>query len=329
MHLLLIRPRHQDLRVEELYDAYFDQFGHECQLSGWLVVDSASGGVRGALSRIPHIVELYHTSPESPWFMRAANAPDLNYTQLREVDDAYKIRLQQIAAGRIPLEDLADSSGITGMLFGLDRVAACVNILQGVIKILTEKRSVSSGLDLATLQAEFLELYKIPLDVFNLIQEKSLLGFLLKFKIFFNVFNDGIGWKIVLNEEVPVLGAPPFPPDVESVVKSVILVQPSHRKVVRLAPLIPPPVAVTTVDDGAEETKGNTTDSIAALVSILQGFKQPTPAPVAAPAGGSSVTAQIHQLLQKKKQQAEPAAAPASGTALNELMAALQAAKKT
>ena len=42
----------------------------------------------GALRRIPHIVELYQQTPDAPWQMRANNAPNVSYTQLREVDDA-------------------------------------------------------------------------------------------------------------------------------------------------------------------------------------------------------------------------------------------------
>lgn len=313
IHLLLSRPRPQDLKVPELYDAYSQQFGHECPLASWLVVDPQAGGVKAALSRIPHIVELYQ-SPPSVWLMRAANPPTLNYTQLREVDDSYKMRLQQIAAGRIPLEDLTDVAGVvTGMLFGVDRVNACVNIIQGVIKILTDKKSMT----FPSLKSEFLELYKVSLDVFSLIQERSLLCFLLKFKpVLFNVFNDGTGWKISLTP--PVEDAPPL--DVETVVKSIILVQPSQRRVVRLAACIPAGPLVIPDEPVKEDPK----DSIAALVSILQGFKA-APEPPQPPA--SSVTAQINQLLQRKKQQtAEPVA---SGNALNELMAALQAAKKT
>ena len=216
------------------------------------------------------------------------------------------------------------------MLFGLDRVSACVNIVMGVIKLLAEKSSPSNPMDLTTLQTEFLDLYKVDLDINYLLNEKSLLFFLLKFKIFFNIFNDGLSWKTLLNDNIDLN-------DVEPMVKSIMLVQPSLRKVVRLASLIPLPVAniegQEQEEEKAEESPSGPvsgTDSIAALVSMLQGFQkpaaQPAPAqPVSPPAGGESVSAQIHHLLQKKKQ--ETPAPAASGTALNELMAALQAAK--
>jgi hypothetical protein len=330
LHTLLSRPRATDLRVDELYQSYFEQYGHECPISGWLVVDSSSGGLIGSLRRIPHIVDLYQAPHDSQWYMRPSNPPDLNFTQLREVDDAYKIRLQQIAAGRIPIEDLADSSGVTGMLFGFDRVGACMNIIMGIIKLLSEKSSVTNPMDLETLKTEFHDLYKIQLDVFHLINEKSLLQFLLKFKIFFNIFNDGISWKVVLNEEdEELLG------DVENIVKSIILVQPSNRRVVRLSPLIPLPVAVQQQDEEQLEEEHietnkttGTTDSVAALVSILQGFQKAPPAPASSTQDVSSVTAQIQQLIQKKKESSAPAPGTTSGTALNELMAALQAAKQ-
>ena len=264
--------------------------------------------------------------------MRPANPPDLQFSQLREVDDAYKIRLQQIAAGQIPIEDLADSSGITGMLFGLDRVSACANILQGVVKVVSEKarNNTNIGIDLFTLETEFQELFKIPLDVYHLLSEKSLLSFLLKFKPLFNLYNDGMSWKILLAEGWDQV-------DMDQLVRTTILVQPKQRRVVRLAGLIPLPVTELDDKDGEVDVKPAATggaDSIAALVSMLQGFQKP-PAPATMLAGGSpaetsasTVTAQIQQLLQKKKQQTEAApAAPASGTALNELMAALQAAK--
>jgi len=336
LHTLLSRPRATDLRVDELYQAYHEQFGHECPIAGWLVVESSSGGLMGAVRRIPHVVDLYQVSPDSPWFMRATNPPDLQFTQLREVDDSYKIRLQQIAAGKIPIEDLADSSGVTGMLFGLDRVAACMNIIMGIIKLLSEKSSVTNPMDLGTLGREFYDLYKIELDVFSLINEKSLLQLLLKFRIFFNVFNDGISWKVILcDEEIDFS-------QVENIVKSVILVQPSNRRVVRLSPLIPLPSAAQAYTEDNEEggedlnedfaQEASAPDSVAALVSILQGFqKQPAPAAAtSAPASEvSSVTAQIQQLIQKKKESSTPTTTTgASGTALNELMAALQAAKQ-
>ena len=309
LHLLLSRPRPQDLQVFELFDAYSAQFsGHDCPLSSWLVVES--GDVRGALSRIPHIVDLY--THNSIWYMRAANGPDLNYSQLRDIDDAYKMRLQQIAAGRIPLEDLS-SGVVTGMLFGLDRVNACTNIIEGILKILFEKKSM----DFPALQAEFFELYKVPLNVFELIHERSLLSFLLRFKAYslFHISNDGTGWKIALDDNSAQ-------DNIDSVVKTVVLVQPTARRTVRVAHIIPPP-AITLDEEPATTAATDEKDSIAALVSILQGFKQPAPTPT------SSVTEQIQQLLHKKKQQTDTTTAqPASGTALNELMAALQAAKK-
>ena len=309
-------------------------FGQECPIQSWLVVDPSSGGVHAALGRIPHIVELYQPGPGAPWLMRPANPPDLQFSQLREVDDAYKIRLQQIAAGQIPIEDLADSSGITGMLFGLDRVSACANILQGVVKVVSEKarNNTNIGIDLFTLEAEFQELFKIPLDVYHLLSEKSLLSFLLKFKPLFNLYNDGMSWKILLAEGWDQV-------DMDQLVRTTILVQPKQRRVVRLAGLIPLPVTELDDKDGEVDVKPAATggaDSIAALVSMLQGFQKPPAAPATmlaaggspAEASASTVTAQIQQLLQKKKQQTETApAAPASGTALNELMAALQAAK--
>jgi hypothetical protein len=57
---------------------------------------------------------------------------------------------------------------------------------------------------------------------------------------------------------------------------------------------------------------------------MLQGFQKPAQPP--APEAASGVSAHIQHLIQKKKEQ-QPAAV-ASGTALNELMAALQAAKQ-
>lgn len=317
MHLLLSRPRAQDLRVEELFDAYSEMFSHECPIASWLVVDPASGGVQGALRRIAHIVELYQPARSGPWFMRAANPPDMQFSQLRDVDDAYKIRLQQIAAGQIPLEDLADSSGISGMLFGMDKVSACVNILHGLIRILTEKtRNSTVGMDLFVLEAEFQELFKVPLDVYHLLSERSLLQFLVKFRGLFNLYNDGVGWKILLAEGWDIAST-----NMENLARTTILVQPKARRVVRLSGLIQPPVAVT--EDAAAPEAASADSSIAALVNMLQGFQKPAPA-ATEPA---TVTAQIQQLLQKKKEQTQQPAAAASGTALNELMAALQAAK--
>lgn len=320
LHQLLSRPRAQDLRVEELFDSYSEMFGHECPIASWLVVDPASGGVPGALKRIPHIVELYQPSRSGPWYMRAANAPDMHFSQLREVDDAYKIRLQQIAAGQIPLEDLADSSGITGMLFGMDKVSACVNILHGIIRILTEKtRNSTVGMDLFVLEAEFQELFKVPLDVYHFLNERSLLQFLVKFRGLFNLYNDGVGWKILLAEGWDIAST-----NMENLTRTTILVQPKARRVVRLSGLIQPPSAAPAEEESEAPQPATTDSSIAALVTMLQGFQKPTPAPTEP----TTVTAQIQQLLQKKKEQTQqPATAAASGTALNELMAALQAAK--
>ena len=330
LHILLSRPRAQDLTVDELYDAYFEMFAQECPLASWLVVDPASGGIYAALRRIPHVVEQYKsnsTTSNTTWFIRAANPPSFTFAQLREVDDAYKIRLQQIAAGQIPIEDLADSSGITGMLFGLDRVTACVNVLQAIIKILLEKSKGVTGMDLGALELEFQELFKIPLDVFHLLSQRSLLQFLAKFRPLYNLYNDGISWKILLQE-----GWDMAVTNMENLVRTTILVQPKQRRVVRLSGLILPPVKSAPSDESkpSEETKseGQRSDSVAALVSLLQGFQKPA-APPTASEPTNSVSAQIQQLLQKKKQQTEPpsGSAPASGNALNELMAALQAAK--
>jgi hypothetical protein len=330
LHILLSRPRAQDLTVDELYDAYFEMFTQECPLASWLVVDPASGGIYAALRRIPHVVEQYKsnsTTSNTTWFIRAANPPSFTFAQLREVDDAYKIRLQQIAAGQIPIEDLADSSGITGMLFGLDRVTACVNVLQAIIKILLEKSKGVTGMDLGALELEFQELFKIPLDVFHLLSQRSLLQFLAKFRPLYNLYNDGISWKILLQE-----GWDMAVTNMENLVRTTILVQPKQRRVVRLSGLILPPVKSAPADESkpSEETKteGQQSDSVAALVSLLQGFQKPVAPPTPAEPN-NSVSAQIQQLLQKKKQQNEPpsGSAPASGNALNELMAALQAAK--
>ncbi len=323
LHSLLSRPRAQDLRVDELFDAYIEMFNNDCPIASWLVVDPAAGGIQAALKRISHIVELYKPAPSGPWLMRAANPPDITFSQLREIDDAYKIRLQQIAAGQIPLEDLADSSGITGMLFGLDKVTACVNIVQGIVRILLEKtRNSTVGMDLGTLQHEFQDLFKVPLDVNHFLSERSLLQFLVKFKSLFNLYNDGVGWKIMLAEGWDIAST-----NMENLVRVTILVQPRQRRVVRLSGMIPLPVAAQPeVEEPAIPitTPASTDSSIAALVSMLQGFQKPqteTQPP--------SVTAQIQNLLQKKKPvEPQPAPAAASGTALNELMAALQAAKQ-
>ena len=327
LHILVSRPRATDLRVDELYQAYFEYFGHECPLTSWLVVDPSSGGLHGALSRIPHVVELYQTSHgHGPWFVRAANSPEFNFTQLREVDDAYKIRLQQIAAGMIPIEDLADSSGITGMLFGLDRVSACANILIGIIKLLKEKSSPTNPMDLNTLKAEFYDLYKIELDVFSLISERSLLQFMLKFRHFFNTFNDGISWKVVLTDEYEMEESA-----LENIVKSVILVQPSNRRVVRLSPLIPLPVAHTAeVSEAEEETEENVEGTVpesspdttfSQLMSVIAAAKAasiPTPATEVAPAPSK-----------KDVPKSEPATKTGtSNAALEELMATLKAMNK-
>jgi hypothetical protein len=326
LHTLLSRPRAQDLRVDDLFGAYLEMFNRDCPIASWLVVDPASGGVLGALKRIPHVVELYHTSQSSPWLMRATNPPDFTLAQLREVDDAYKIRLQQIAAGQIPLEDLADASGITSMLFGLDKVTACVNIVQGILRILIEKtRNSTVGMDLGTLQHEFQDLFKVPLDVYHFLNERSLLQFLVKFKVIFNLYNDGVGWKIMLAEGWDIASS-----NMENLVRVTILVQPKQRRVVRLSGMIPLPVAPRYEEEAdavAAPAQAATDSSIAALVSMLQGFQKPA----VQPQEPSAVTAQIQQLIQKKKATEQPApsaAAPTSGTALNELMAALQAAKQ-
>ena len=328
LHVLLSRPRAQDLRVDDLFGAYLEMFNRECPIASWLVVDPASGGVLGALKRISHVVELYHTSQSSPWLMRAANAPDISLAQLREVDDAYKIRLQQIAAGQIPLEDLADASGITGMLFGLDKVTACVNIVQGLLRILVDKtRNSTVGMDLGTLQQEFQDLFKVSLDVYHFLNERSLLQFLVKFKSIFNLYNDGVGWKIMLAEGWDIASS-----NIENLVRVTILVQPKQRRVVRLSGMIPLPATPQLEEEFAPqyaspETAASTSQdsSIAALVSMLQGFQKPA-VPQPEP---SAVTAQIQQLILKKKATEQAAAAaPSSGTALNELMAALQAAKQ-
>ena len=328
LHILVSRPRATDLRVDELYQAYYEYFGHECPLSSWLVVDPSSGGLHGALSRIPHIVELYQTSHgHGPWFVRAANSPEFNFTQLREVDDAYKIRLQQIAAGKIPIEDLADSSGITGMLFGLDRVSACANILIGIIKLLREKSSSTNPMDLNTLKAEFYDLYKIELDVFSLISERSLLQFMLKFRHFFNTFNDGISWKVVLTDDYEMEES-----ELENIVKSVILVQPSNRRVVRLSPLIPLPVAhaadeVSEAEEEAEENQEGTTseaspdNTFSQLMSVIAAAKAAsTPA---APAEAAPV--QPRKEVPKQESQTKTGT---SNAALEELMATLKAMNK-
>jgi hypothetical protein len=318
IYLLLSRPRPVDLKADDLFREYFDLFGHVCPIGSWLVIDPSSGGLVGALKRIPHVVELYQPRPDAPWSMRSANPPGLSFSQLRDVDDAYRIRLQQIAAGRIPLEDLANSGGISGMLFGADRVQACINILMAIMKLLSEKSSSTNPMDVGTLKSEFGELYRIKLDVFDLLNEKSLLFFLTKFKMIFNVFHDGISWKITVSQNFDVN-------DIENVVKSVILVQPIPRKIVKLVQYIQLPNKETEYQPLAAPTG---TDSVAALVNLLQGLKKPTQQPVAPVPKESSVTAQIQQLLQKKKQEApKPVAGAASGTALNELMAALQAAK--
>jgi hypothetical protein len=318
LHLVLSRPRAQDLRVEDLFDAYLEMFNQDCPIPSWLVVDPASGGVQGALKRIAHIVELYRQTNSGPWLMRAANPPDLSFTQLREIDDAYKIRLQQIAAGQIPLEDLADASGITGMLFGLDKVTACVNIVQGIVRILLEKtRNATVGMDLGTLQHEFHDLFKVPLDVNHFLSERSLLQFLVKFKSLFNLYNDGVGWKILLAEGWDIASS-----NMENLVRVTILIQPRQRRVVRLSGMIPAPIAIQA--HAAERPAPSSDSSIAALVSMLQGFQKPQPA-----GEQGSVSTQINQLIQKKKEQPAPATgSAASGTALNELMAALQAAKQ-
>ena len=251
--------------------------------------------------------------------MRPTNPPDTQFSQLREVDDAYKIRLQQIAAGQIPIEDLADTTGLTGQLFGLDKVSACVNILQAIIKVVSEK-SRNMGMDLSAIQHEFQELFKISLDVYYLINEKSLLTFLVKFKSLFNIYNDGVSWKLVLAEGWPDV-------DLDQIVKTTILVQPRPRRIVRLCALIPLPVVAGEIPQEEGQVGISTDmkpdDSVSALMNLLQGFQKPAAVvpPVSEP---STVTAQIQQLLQKKKQQDTSAT---SGAALNELMAALQAAK--
>jgi len=165
------------------------------------------------------------------------------------------------------------------------------------------------------------------LDVYHLINEKSLVSFLAKFKPLLNVNNDGMGWKVILTETWAEI-------DVENLVKATILVQPRPRRVVSLCNLIPLPVAAAAEPEYTDEAQEGEyeapllaagTDSVSALMSLLQGFQKPAPASEA-----STVTAQIQQLLQKKKQQeqSQPQQQPAaSGTALNELMAALQAAK--
>ena len=323
LHILVSRPRATDLRVDEVLPAYFEHFGHECPLSSWLVVDASSGGLQGALSRIPHIVELYQTSQGvGPWFVRGSNPPEFNFTQLREVDDAYKIRLQQIAAGMIPIEDLADSSGITGMLFGLDRVSACANILIGIIKLLKEKSSATNPMDLNTLKSEFYDLYKIELDVFSLISERSLLQFMLKFRHFFNTFNDGISWKVILTD-----GYEMDETQLENLVKSVILVQPSNRRVIRLSPLIPLPIAhlgpvseteeeQEEVEDGAAaQEESSKTDTLSQLMSVIAAAK-------AATATAPSASHPVKKDVQPQESSSKPST---SGTALDELMAALKA----
>lgn len=326
LHQLLSRPRAQDLRVDDLFDSYLEMFNHDCPIASWLVVDPGSGGVQGALKRIPHVVEMYQQTSSSPWFMRATSPPDATFVQLREVDDAYKIRLQQIAAGQIPLEDLADSSGITGMLFGLDKVTACNNLLQGILRILVDKtRNSTVGMDLGALQIEFQELFKVPLDAYHLLSERSLLQFLVKFRGLFSLYNDGVGWKILLADGWDIASS-----NMENLVRVTILVQPKQRRVVRLSGMIPLPVAaadhheVYAPEPEALKQAETTDSSIAALVSMLQGFQKPTQPAAPEPANG--VSAQIQHLIQKKKEQ-QPAAV-ASGTALNELMAALQAAKQ-
>lgn len=327
LHILVSRPRATDLRVDELYQAYYEYFGQECPLSSWLVVDPSSGGLHGALSRIPHIIELYQTTQgHGPWFVRAANSPEFNFTQIREVDDAYKIRLQQIAAGMIPIEDLADSSGITGMLFGLDRVSACANILIGIIKLLKEKSSPTNPMDLNTLKAEFYDLYKIELDVFSLISERSLLQFMLKFRHFFNTFNDGISWKVVLTDEYEMEES-----QLENIVKSVILVQPSNRRVVRLSPLIPLPVAHTAEVSEAEEEADEGVEGSAAEVSAENTLSQLMSVIAAAKAATTSAPPTEVAAPQQKKEQPKQEPQQKTGTsnaALEELMATLKAMNK-
>ena len=327
LHILLSRPRVTDLRVDEVYQAYYEYFSQECPLASWLVVDPSSGGLQGAISRIPHIVELYQVTPGSgPWFARAANSPDFNFTQIREVDDAYKIRLQQIAAGMIPIEDLADSSGITGMLFGLDRVSACANILIGIIKLLKEKSSSTNPMDLNTLKAEFYDLYKIELDVFSLISERSLLQFMLKFRNFFNTFNDGISWKVMLTDEYEMEES-----QLENLVKSVVLVQPSPRRVVRLSKSIPLPVAHNgevseAEDENGEEEEGEGADTDTSKSEAFNQLMNAIAAAKAATVSAQTAAAQTVEFSKKKDTQKHDTGPkpPTSGNALDELMATLK-----
>lgn len=307
--------------MDDLFSAYKENYGHDCPLNRWLVVDD--NGVIGSLSRIPHVVDFYRPIGEDdgPLYLRASNSPEITFVAFRELDDAYKSKLQELSRPA--------SAPIQGQE---EKHANLVTVVQAIQKLLVERAGVLGGsIAIDTLPTEFSELYKSPLDVNDLFHEPSLLKFLQKFPSLFQVFYDGNSWRVLVSSDSG---------DVDRAVHQMLLQSRASRTIVRIAHLIPHP------SKGGHGSAAAGTEQISSLVQILQSLqKQPAPAasstsnpltkhvphkeiPIVldhprSVASGSTVTSQIQALLKKKKE-GEASQQPSSSNALSGLLATLR-----
>ena len=281
----------------------------------WLPGDS----IVSALSRVPHVVDMSISSTRGSeaLILRAANPPDIMFATFRELDEAYKLKLNELSRP-VP-------AGVPG---NEEKQANLCTVVQAIHKLLID-RGGGSGLPVESVPQEFMHLFRTPLDVFDMFQEATLLRFLQKFPGVFQVFYDGNTWRVMTHSESV---------DIERSVMNMLMQPRLPRAVVRLAGIIPLP---------QKATNNVGSDQITSLVSILQSLQKktdsstlsgtaisknllplvgkPSPQPltqVTDPrASGASVTSQIQALLKKKK---EAAGEPTSAKALSGLLEALK-----
>jgi hypothetical protein len=342
LHQLLIVPRPFDLEVGEIFHAYKEHYGYECPLDKWLGVNlgdtaavagaphllpvNAALALQRALEKLPHVVDLYHQGEENPWRVRGTNAPDIMFATFRELDEVYRMKIAELA-----------SKGEN------EKIKTYTAVLQAIYRLLLERCvDMNGSLSLDDLVGEYHQIYRQDLDVYEAFQEPALLKFIQRFPSLFSVFYDGQHWRAA-----PVLAASAA---VDSTVERAVhqfLVMPRKPRIhVRLASIVPlppklggPASANSAGHAPASAVNGGGGSSaVSNLVALLQsaraappatgGFtvvgmpkSQPAEATTVAPAAGPSVTAQIQELLKKKKEQS---AAASMGGPLDGLLNALK-----
>ena len=257
--------------------------------------------VHDALGRIPHVVELIAGDTEP--IISLVNQSETSFTTFRELDDAYKAKLEELSRPLPPV-----TSGQE------ERLSNLVTVLTALNKLLTERQG-SSGIPLDQLPHEFGDMYRTPFNTFEMFQEPSLHRFLQKFPSIFQVFFDGHVWRVLSNHEAPDI--------VTAAIDS--LSQPRLSRItVKLAPVVPLPQKTVAPNQ-----------QLNSLLAVLQNIQkkpatstavvnldQPTTLeslpvlPTVSKPSGESVTSQIQALLKKKKE--------ASNTALSGLLATMK-----